>query len=71
MGLTTLPSSCAHCLEMWEPQLPGTSRACPDLYKDCLTSVRRITLLESVYELKNEETIISQPTGSTFSDLFM
>jgi len=31
LGLTTLPPSCADCLEMWEPQLPGTLRACPGL----------------------------------------
>jgi len=27
VGLTTLPSSCADCLEIWEPQIPGTLRA--------------------------------------------
>ena len=27
--LTILPSSCADCLEIWEPQPPGTLRACP------------------------------------------
>jgi hypothetical protein len=27
-GLTTLPTSCADCLEIWEPQPPGTLRAC-------------------------------------------
>jgi hypothetical protein len=25
--LTTLPPSCADCLEIWEPQTPGTPRA--------------------------------------------
>jgi len=29
--LTTLPLSCAECLEIWEPQTPGTLRACPGL----------------------------------------
>jgi hypothetical protein len=29
--LTTLPPSCADCLEIWEPQPPGTLRACPAL----------------------------------------
>jgi len=24
VGLTTLPLSCADCLEIWAPQLPGT-----------------------------------------------
>jgi hypothetical protein len=26
IGLTTLPSSCAECIESWEPQPPGTLR---------------------------------------------
>jgi len=29
--LTTLPHSCADCLAIWEPQPPGTLRACPGL----------------------------------------
>ena len=29
VGLTTLPPSCADCLEIRETQLPGTLRACP------------------------------------------
>jgi len=29
IGLTTLPPSCADCLEIWDPQPPGTLRACP------------------------------------------
>ena len=36
-GLTTLPPSCADCLEIREPQPPGTLRACPDLYRDFFT----------------------------------
>jgi len=31
--LTTLPPSCADCLEIWEPQPPGTLRACRGVYK--------------------------------------
>jgi hypothetical protein len=31
VGLTTLPPSCADCLEIWEPQRPGTLRACPGI----------------------------------------
>ena len=27
VGLTALPPSCADCLEIWEPQPPGTLRA--------------------------------------------
>jgi hypothetical protein len=28
VGLTTLPPTNVNCLEMWEPQPPGTHRAC-------------------------------------------
>jgi len=31
VGLTSLPPSCADCLESWESQPPGTLRACPGL----------------------------------------
>jgi hypothetical protein len=31
VGLTTLPPSCADYLKIWEPQPPGTLRACPGL----------------------------------------
>jgi len=31
VGLTSLPPSCADRLEIWEPQPPGTLRACPGL----------------------------------------
>jgi hypothetical protein len=31
IGMTTLPPSCADCLEIWEPQPSGTLRACPGL----------------------------------------
>jgi len=31
VGLTTLPPSCSDCLEIWEPQPPGTLRTCSDL----------------------------------------
>jgi hypothetical protein len=35
IGLTNLPPSCDDCLEVWEPQPPGTLRACPGLQWDC------------------------------------
>jgi hypothetical protein len=35
VGLTTLPPSCADCLEIWEPQPPGTLKACSGLWWDC------------------------------------
>ena len=31
VGLTTLPPSCADYLEIWEPEPPGTLRACPGI----------------------------------------
>jgi hypothetical protein len=31
LGMTTLPPSFADCLEIWEPQPPGTLRACRGL----------------------------------------
>jgi hypothetical protein len=31
LGLETLPPSCDDCLEIWEPQPPGTLRFCPGL----------------------------------------
>jgi len=34
VGLTTLLHSCAVCLEIWEPQPPGTVRACPGLCRE-------------------------------------
>jgi len=34
VGLSTLPPSCADCLEILEPQSPGTVRAWPGLYRD-------------------------------------
>jgi hypothetical protein len=36
VGLTTLPPSFANCLETWEPQPPGTLRACPGLHRVAL-----------------------------------
>jgi hypothetical protein len=37
VGLTNLPLSCADCLEILEPQPPGTSRASPGLYRESFT----------------------------------
>ena len=36
LGLTTLPPSCADCLEIWEPQHPGAPRSCPSLLQELL-----------------------------------
>jgi len=40
--LTTLPPSCADCLEIWEPRPPGTPRACPSLHRGCCTFVHQV-----------------------------
>jgi len=37
VGLTTVPPSCDDCLEIWEPQPPGTLRVCPGVYRGCFT----------------------------------
>ena len=34
VGLKNFLSSCADCLELWEPQTPGTLRASPGLSGD-------------------------------------
>ena len=39
LGLTTLPSLCADCLEIWEPQPPGTLRACSVMYRGGCTVI--------------------------------
>jgi len=36
-GLTTLTPSCGDCLEIWEPEPPGTLTACPGLQWDRCT----------------------------------
>jgi hypothetical protein len=36
VGLTTLPPSCADCLEIWELKPPGNLWVCPGLYWDCI-----------------------------------
>jgi len=34
-----LPQSCADCLEIWDPQNPGTVIAVIGLYRDCFTII--------------------------------
>ena len=45
LGLTTLSPTCADCLEIWEPQPPGTLTVCPGLYRDCFTLLSLVILL--------------------------
>jgi hypothetical protein len=42
VGLTTLPPSCAECLEIWETQPPGTLSVFTDLKWDCILSVKNL-----------------------------
>jgi len=44
IGLTTLPPSCANCLEIWEPQRFGNLMPCPGVYRDW----KKITLIIDV-----------------------
>jgi hypothetical protein len=44
VGLTTLPSSYADCLEIWKLQPPGTLRACPGLYRNCVTITLQVNM---------------------------
>jgi len=37
VGLTNLPPSCVDCLEIWEPQPPGTLKGCPGLHRNYFT----------------------------------
>jgi len=45
--LTTLPPSCCNCLEIWEPQHPGNLRACPALYRACLTCMKIVNPVDA------------------------
>jgi hypothetical protein len=40
VGLTTLPPFYVDCLDIWEPQPPGTFRGSPGLYTYCFTFTR-------------------------------
>ena len=63
--LTTLPPSCAECLEIWEPKLPENLRACPGLFRDCL-SFCHLEWRDNVSDgilLKSESTKLSPGAG--------
>ena len=48
--LTTLTPSCAGCLEIWKPQLPGALSACPGRYRDGpAVCIRCKVVAQSVY----------------------
>ena len=56
LGLTILPSSCAHCLETWGSQPLGTLRSCPGLYRDCFTFMIVVTLCNISHIFKHDNT---------------
>jgi hypothetical protein len=45
LGLTTLPPSCADCLEIWEPQTPGNIGDCQGLCRDSFYKYRLFNVL--------------------------
>ena len=52
VGLTTLPSSCTYCLEIWDPNLLQHSRPVIGLFGDSITftrACRNINLLHSLF----------------------
>jgi hypothetical protein len=49
LRLTTLPF-CVSCHEIWEPQSPGTLRACPDLYRDCFALTYNVRVWQCIFE---------------------
>jgi hypothetical protein len=53
LGLTTLPPSCADCLEIWEPQLPGILRATQGLHKYCCTLLTLTSSASSSHRKQN------------------
>ena len=59
MKIATLPPSCADCLEVWEPQPPGTFRACTGivyLYLYLYKRLEEFWLLVSLNTCPSKET---------------
>ena len=52
LGLTNFPPSCTDCLEIWEPQPPGTFRASPGC-KEIALSLPLTLKLFSCLQLRN------------------
>ena len=65
--LTTLPTSCADCLEIWDPQPPGIFRACPGQNTDCFTfTVLNYTQRGMLLVAQLVETLRYKPEGRGF-----
>ena len=66
VGLTTLPPSCASCLEIWEPQPPGTFWACrPVMGLLCL-----LCLSAHAPSRKRQITTVGCQCGTCFTSSF-
>jgi hypothetical protein len=52
VGLTTLPPSRIYCLEIWEPQPPGTLWACPGLQWDCFSFLYTTTTMTTKIKMQ-------------------
>ena len=57
VGLTTLLSSCAGFLEIWDRQPPATLRVCPDLYRNCFTFTFYVTFNAAAHPRRTKSSI--------------
>jgi uncharacterized protein YqhQ len=54
-----LTTSCADCLEIWEPLTPAVLRACPGLHRNFFTSYVTLVILVGKF-LRNYINVTSQ-----------
>jgi hypothetical protein len=70
VGLTTLPPSRADCLEIWEPEPPGTSGPVIGLYRGCFTFTFTLCYKnQTLFKIKADYPTISLPLQVDFSIL--
>ena len=66
VGLTTLPPSCADCLDIWEPQPPGALRVCPGMALPLNTFLWTFSITNFIkIGRKNRRSFIYGPKYST------
>ena len=71
VGLTNISTSCADCLEIWEPQPPGTLRNCPGLYSDIFTStLNRHTIIKMKRQKQQKPIRNTKPESTAQEDTF-
>jgi len=67
VGLTTIPTSCADCLAIWEPQPPGVLRACTGLYWDfCTFTISAFVCILKQINFKSYITVFWNTKPSSF-----